>query len=123
MEIAPIIERYTLMINNLLDNLMFNWFKIQVWDPDWEMYEEKTLFRQITRGIASGVLFFIIFIREIFLGGIQTISAITGDGLVKTFKWIYKYEMELKNWDKASKESIAVAVCNGAVYEPELKTK
>ena len=30
---------------------------------------------------------------------------------------------ELKNWDKASKESIAVAVCNGAVYEPELKTK
>ena len=40
----------------------------------------------------------------------------------KTFKWIDKYEMELKNWDKASKESIAVAVCNGAVYEPELKT-
>ena len=41
----------------------------------------------------------------------------------QTFKWIDKYEMELKNWDKASKESIAVAVCNGAVYEPELKTK
>ena len=41
----------------------------------------------------------------------------------KTFKWIDKYEMELNNWDKASKESIAVAVCNGAVYEPELKTK
>ena len=28
-----------------------------------------------------------------------------------------------REWDKASKESIAVAVCNGAVYEPELKTK
>ena len=41
----------------------------------------------------------------------------------KTFKWIDKNEMELKNWDKASKESIAVAVCNGAVYEPELMTK
>jgi hypothetical protein len=41
----------------------------------------------------------------------------------KTFQWIYKNEMKLKNWDKASKESIAVAVCNGAVYEPELKTK
>ena len=41
----------------------------------------------------------------------------------KTFKWIDEYEMDLKNWDKASKESIAVAVCNGAVYEPELKTK
>mgnify|MGYP001258950769 CR=1 FL=1 len=41
----------------------------------------------------------------------------------KTFKWIDKYEMELKDWDKSSKESIAVAVCNGVVYEPELKTK
>ena len=43
--------------------------------------------------------------------------------LKKTFKLIDKYEIELKSWDKASKESIAVAVCNGAVYEPELKTK
>ena len=41
----------------------------------------------------------------------------------KTSQWIDNYEMVLKNWDKASKESIAVAVCNGAVYEPELKTK
>ena len=43
--------------------------------------------------------------------------------LKKTTQWIDKKEKELKNWDKASKESIAVAVCNGAVYEPELKTK
>ena len=41
----------------------------------------------------------------------------------KTYRWIDKNEKEIKNWDKASKESIAVAVCNGAVYEPELKTK
>ena len=41
----------------------------------------------------------------------------------KTFKWIDKYEMELQNRDKASKQSIAVTVCNGAVYEPELKIK
>ena len=40
----------------------------------------------------------------------------------KTFQWIDKNEMELKNWDRASKESIAVAVCNGAVYETEIKT-
>ena len=41
----------------------------------------------------------------------------------KTNKWIDKNEMELKNWDKASKESIAVSVCNGAVYEPKFKRK
>ena len=39
----------------------------------------------------------------------------------KTFKWIDKYEMELKNWDNASIESIAVAICNGGVYKPKLK--
>ena len=43
--------------------------------------------------------------------------------LKKTYQWIDKNEIELKNWDKASKQSIAVAICNGAVYEPELKTK
>ena len=39
----------------------------------------------------------------------------------KTYKWIDKNEIELKNWDKASKENIAVAVCNGAVFEPKLE--
>ena len=41
----------------------------------------------------------------------------------KTFQWIDKNEIELKNWDKPSKESIAVAVCNGAVYESKFKRK
>ncbi len=39
----------------------------------------------------------------------------------KTFQWIDTKEMELKTLDKASKESIAVAVCNGAVYEPKIR--
>ena len=41
----------------------------------------------------------------------------------KTYQWIDKNEMELKKWDKASKNSIAVAVCNGAVYESKFKRK
>jgi len=41
----------------------------------------------------------------------------------RTFKWIDKYKMELKNWDKSSKENIAVAVCNGAVYEPKVEMR
>ena len=43
--------------------------------------------------------------------------------LKKTYQWIDKNEMELKNWNKASKKNIAVAVCNGAVYEPKFKRK
>tara|TARA_B100000886_G_scaffold139856_1_gene94619 strand:- start:800 stop:934 length:135 start_codon:yes stop_codon:yes gene_type:complete len=41
----------------------------------------------------------------------------------KTHQWLDKNEMELKSSGKASKESIAVAVCNGAVYEPKFKRK
>ena len=41
----------------------------------------------------------------------------------KTYQWIDENEMELKNWDKASKESIALAICNGAVHEPKFKRK
>ena len=41
--------------------------------------------------------------------------------LKKTYQWIDKNEMKLKTWDKVSKENIAVAVCNGAVYEPIFK--
>ena len=43
--------------------------------------------------------------------------------LKKTYQWIDKNQLELKNLDKSSKESIAVAICNGAVYEPKFKTK
>ena len=43
--------------------------------------------------------------------------------LKRTFQWIDKNEIELKNWDKPSKQSIAVAICNGAVYEPKFKRK
>ena len=41
--------------------------------------------------------------------------------LNQTVKWIEEYEMNLKGWDKEAIESLAVAVCNGAVYEPKLK--
>ena len=37
----------------------------------------------------------------------------------KTYQWIDKKEIELKNWDKASKENFAVAICNGAVHKPK----
>ena len=48
-----------------------------MWDPVWQDYEEKTIFRIITRAISSSVLFLIIFIREIFLGGAQTLGVLS----------------------------------------------
>ena len=43
--------------------------------------------------------------------------------LNKTLRWFNEKDNDLKGWDKASKESIAVAVCNGAVYEPKVEMK
>ncbi len=43
--------------------------------------------------------------------------------LDKTVHWINEKEKDLKKWDKEAKESLAVAVCNGAVYEPKLQIK
>ena len=43
--------------------------------------------------------------------------------LDKTVRWINEKEKDLKGWDKEEKESLAVAVCNGAVYEPKVEMK
>ena len=43
--------------------------------------------------------------------------------LDKTVSWFNEKENYFKGWDKSSKENIAVAVCNGAVYEPKLERK
>ena len=40
-----------------------------------------------------------------------------------TLNWIDEKRELLEGWDRAAKESLAVGVCNGAVYEPVLKTK
>ena len=41
----------------------------------------------------------------------------------KTILWINEKEKDIKEWDKKSKETLAVAVCNGAVYEPRFKNR
>ena len=41
--------------------------------------------------------------------------------LDKTLGWFNENEKDLKGLNKEAKESIAVAVCNGAVYEPKFK--
>ena len=41
--------------------------------------------------------------------------------LDNTVAWINETP-DLKRWSKKAKDSLAVGVCNGAVYEPKLKT-
>ena len=41
--------------------------------------------------------------------------------LDNTVGWVNEAP-DLRGWDRKAKESLAVGVCNGAVYEPNLKT-
>jgi len=86
--LPPLLKDFPLWINTLLDNLMFKWFTVDIWDPLWNDYEQKTIFRIITRSIGSSVLFLIIFIREIFLGGAQTLGAFFSDTWINANKWL-----------------------------------
>ena len=85
--LPPLLKHFPFWINTLLDNLMFKWFSVDIWDPVWQDYEEKTIFRIITRAISSSVLFLIIFIREIFLGGAQTLTFFVNDAWGNSNKW------------------------------------
>lgn len=38
-----------------------------------------------------------------------------------TVSWVNE-KSDLNGWNKKAKESLAVGVCNGAVYEPKLRT-
>ena len=42
--------------------------------------------------------------------------------LDSTVEWINE-KPDLNTWSQKAKESLAVGVCNGAVYEPKLKTQ
>ena len=62
--LPPILKDIPLLINNFLDNLMFEWLTVPVWDSDWQMYEDKAVFRIITRSISDFLLFLIIFYKR-----------------------------------------------------------
>ncbi len=75
--LPPLFSQLPLIINNSVDYMMFEWWPIEVYDPDIEEYEQKPLLREITRGISSVVLFLIELVREIMLGGVKTIVTFT----------------------------------------------
>ncbi|HUV22230.1 MAG TPA: ABC transporter permease subunit [Gammaproteobacteria bacterium] len=76
------------IINDAVKYLMFDWMPIAVYDPEIQEYEQKPLFREITRAVSSFFLFIIIFVREIFLGGVKTIVAFTSWDFVSEHEWL-----------------------------------
>ena len=75
------------LINDSAEYLMFDWWPIEVYDPEIEEFEEKPLIQQVTRAISASILFIIGLIREIILGGVKTIVIFTSWDFVSENKW------------------------------------
>ena len=65
------------IINDSAEFVMYEWWPVEIYDPDIEDYDESAMIKEITRGFSRSILFAIEFIREILLGGIKTIVAFT----------------------------------------------
>ena len=85
--LPPLIKGLPLLINDSVNYILYDWWLIDVWDPDIEEYEQKPLMNQFTRSVSGLILFMIEFVREIFLGGVKTIVAFTGWDWATENKW------------------------------------
>jgi glycine betaine/proline transport system permease protein len=75
------------IVNDAVEFLMFEWWPIEIYDPEIEEYEETALLKEITRSFSRSILFCIELIREILLGGVKTIVAFTDWDFVEENEW------------------------------------
>ena len=85
--LPPLLQQLPYIINDSVRYLMFDWMPVQVYDPVIDDYEEKPLFREMTRTVSSFFLLVINFVREIFLGGNKTIVAFSSWDFITENPW------------------------------------
>ena len=85
--LPSLLQAFPLLINDSVNYLMFDWWPIDVYDPDIEEYEESPLVREFTRMVSGFILFLIEFIREIMLGGSKTIVTFAGWDWITANPW------------------------------------
>ena len=74
-------------INGSVDFMLSEWMPIEFYDADVEEYKTRPLLLQGTRMISAVVLFSIELLREILLGGVETIVAFTSWDFVTENEW------------------------------------
>ena len=77
--LPSLLKGIPLAINNVIFSALYDWFPLKVWDPIFEMYEEKAAFREFTKAVSQGLLFLITFVRELLLGGDKIIDVFVSD--------------------------------------------
>ena len=74
-------------INDSVYFLLNEWLPIEYFDTSIQETKSRPLVLHITRLISSTMLFLIQFIREILIGGVETIVAFTSWDFVSTYSW------------------------------------
>ena len=77
------------VLTDFANFLMYEWFPVEIYDPDIEEFEDSALIFEITRGVSATLLFAIDFVREILLGGVKTIVTFTSWDWIDDNPWAY----------------------------------
>ena len=81
--LPPLLGWLPIWINDSLFFLMNEWMPMEFWNEDTQEFKTRPLVLQITRNVTSFMTFLIDLIREILLGGLNTIVAFSSWDSVK----------------------------------------
>ena len=85
--LPPLLGWLPIWINDSLFFLMNDWMPIEFWNEDTQEFRTQPLVLQITRNLTSFMTFLIELIREILLGGMETIVAFTSWDWIDANPW------------------------------------
>lgn len=74
-------------VTDAANYLLYEWFPIKTYNVELNDYEDTYLLKEVTRSISAVVLFLILFIREVLLGGVKTIVTFTSWDFVSENSW------------------------------------
>ncbi len=77
------------VLTDFANFLMYEWFPVEIYDPEIEEFEDSALIFEITRGVSATLLFAIDFVREVLLGGVKTIVTFTSWDWIDDNPWAY----------------------------------
>ncbi|MDA9681241.1 ABC transporter permease subunit, partial [Candidatus Pelagibacter sp.] len=85
--LPPLLGWLPIWINDSLFFLMNEWMPMEFWNEDTQEFKTRPLVLQITRNVTSFMTFLIDLIREILLGGLNTIVAFSSWDWIDANPW------------------------------------
>ena len=85
--LPPLLGWLPIWINDSLFFLMNEWMPMEFWNEDTQEFKTRPLLLQISRNLTAFMTFLIELIREILLGGLETIVAFTSWDFIDAYPW------------------------------------